>query len=114
QYSGQRIYQEEDKYQYRESQTDNGWFYLYKTATDLKTIIDFCENPETMEQMAGVGDLDNQIAVSRIMLTYVFDELTTHFGDVPYWSYGSDDPDFQALNIDETMQPKYASQQKIF
>lgn len=114
QYSGQRIYQEEDKYQYRESQTDNGWFYLYKTATDLKSIIDFCEDPETSDEMAGYGAINNQIAASRIMLTYIFDELTTHFGDVPYWSYGSDDPDFQALNIDETMQPKYASQEKIF
>jgi len=114
QYSGQRIYQEEDKYQYRESQTENGWFYLYKTATDLKSIIDLCEAEETTDEMSTYGDLDNQIAVSRIMLAYVFDELASHFGDVPYWSYGNDDPDFQALNIDETMQPKYASQEKIY
>lgn len=114
QYSGQHVYQEEDKYQYRETQTNNGWFYLYKTATDLKAIIDFCENEDTQEQMAGYGNLDNQIAVSRIMLAYVFDELTTHFGDVPYWSYSNDDPEFQALNVEEIMQPKYASQEKIF
>src|SRR5690625_7279387 len=30
QYSTQYIYIEEDKYQYRESQTSNGWFYHYK------------------------------------------------------------------------------------
>lgn len=114
QYSGQHVYQEEDKYQYRENQTSNGWFYLYKSATDLKSIIDFCENEDTKDQMAGYGNLDNQVAVSRIMIAYIFDELATHFGDVPYWSYSNDDPDFQALNVDEYMQPKYASQEKIF
>jgi len=114
QYSGQRIYQEEDRYQYRESQTNNGWYYLYKTATDLKSIIDLCEDEETRDQMGTYGNLDNQVAVSRIMLVYIFDQLATHFGDVPYWSYSNDDPEFQALNIDETMQPKYASQEKIF
>lgn len=114
QYSAQYIYIEEDKYQYRETQTSNGWFYHYKAATDLKSIIDFCENPETSIQMGGVGNLDNQVAVSRIMLAYIFDQLVTHFGDVPYWSYGNQDPDFQALQIDTYLQPKYASQQKIY
>lgn len=114
QYSTQYIYIEEDKYQYRESQTSNGWFYHYKTANDLKSIIDFCENPDTRTQMEAYGNIDNQIAVSRIMLSYVFDQLAAHFGDVPYWSYGNQDPDFQALQIDEILQPKYASQQKIY
>src|SRR5690625_7433801 len=67
-----------------------------------------------MDEMSSYGDLDNQIAVSRIMLAYIFDQLATHFGDVPYWSYSNDDPDFQALNIEENMQPKYAAQEKIF
>lgn len=114
QYSAQYIYLEEDKYQYRENQTSNGWFYLYKSANDFKSIIDFCENPETSNQMAGFGDLNNQIAASRIMLAYTFDQLASHFGDVPYWSYGNQDPDFQALQIDEYLQPKYASQQKVY
>lgn len=114
QYSAQYIYIEEDKYQYRDNQTGNGWFYLYKTANDFKTIIDLCEDPETNAQMAGYGNLENQIAVSRIMLSYTFDQLASHFGDVPYWSYGNDDPDFQALNIEETFQPKYAPQEKVY
>src|SRR5690625_4742496 len=101
QYSGQLIYQEEDKYQYRESQTSNGWYYLYKSATDFKDIIDLNTDEETKHQMAGYGNNDNQIAVSRIMLAYIFDQLATHFGDVPYWSYGNDDPDFQALQTPE-------------
>ena len=114
QYSGQLIYQEEDKYQYRETQTSNGWYYLYKSATDFKDIIDLNTDEETKHQMAGYGNSDNQIAVSRIMLAYIFDQLATHFGDVPYWSYGNDDPDFQALQTPEIMTPKFAEQSKIF
>src|SRR5699024_11027913 len=114
QYSGQLIYQEEDKYQYRESQKSNGWYYLYKSATDFKDIIDLNTDEETKHQMAGYGNNDNQIAVSRIMLAYIFDQLATHFGDVPYWSYGNDDPDFQALQTPEIMTPKFAEQSKIF
>ncbi len=115
QYSAQLIYQEEDKYQYRESQTDNGWFYLYKSATDFKSIIELCEGESTATQMAAYGNLQNQIAASRIMLCYAFDQLATHFGDVPYWSYGNqDNPNFQALQIDEYLLPKYATQEAIY
>src|SRR5690625_3975716 len=112
QYSGQRIYQEEDKYQYRESQTNNGWFYLYKTATDLKSIIDLCENSDTMDEMSSYGDLDNQIAVSRIMLAYIFDQLATHFGDVPYWSTTNVILLLEALILEEICRQKYRSKQK--
>lgn len=114
QYSAQLAYTEEDKYQYREVQTNNGWFYHYKTATDLQSVIKFCEDPETSTQMSAYGNLQNQIAASRIMLAYTFDQLASHFGDVPYWSYGTTDPDFQALQIDEYLQPKYAPQEKIY
>lgn len=114
QYSGQLIYQEEDKYQYRESQASNGWYYLYKAATDFKDIIELNSNEETKQQMAGYGNNDNQIAVSRIMLAYIFDQLATHFGDVPYWSYGNDNPNFQALQTPEIMTPKFAEQPEIF
>jgi len=115
QYSAQYIYVEEDKYQYRETQSDNAWTYMYRSAQNFKSIIDFCENPETVAQMSGYGNIDNQIAVSRIMLAYTFDQLASHFGDVPYWSYGDrENPNFQALQILTYFQPKYASQQDIY
>lgn len=114
QYSAQLNYTEEDSYQYRETQTSNAWALYYRQAQNLKSVIDFCENPDTSDQMAAYGDLQNQVAVSRIMLAYLFDQLATHFGDVPYWSYGTTDPDFQALQIEEYLQPKYAPQSKIF
>ena len=44
--------------------------------------------------------------------------MATAWGDIPYYSYGSDDPDFQALNLSgvETaiITPVYAPQEKIF
>lgn len=114
QYSAQLAYTEEDSYQYRETQTSNGWSIIYRQAQNLKSLIEFCENPETSVQMSAYGNLDNQIASSRVMLAFIFDQLASHFGDVPYWSYGSSDPDFQALQIEEYLQPKYAPQSKIY
>jgi hypothetical protein len=52
------------------------------------------------------------------MLAWIFDLMVTTWGDLPYYSYGSDDPDFQALALsgaDEiNLTPMYASQAKIF
>lgn len=115
QYSSQNNYLEEDKYQYRDAQTANGWTYLYRSANNYKDIIQRVENPTTASQMAAYGNPQNQIAASRIMLAYTFDNLVTHFGDVPYWSYGQQgNPDFQALQIDTYVTPKYASQEAIY
>src|SRR5690606_11014226 len=90
QYSAQNNYIEEDQYQYRDVQVTNGWVFLYRATNNYKDIIERCENPETAEEMANYGNVANQIAASRIMLAYVFDNLVTHFGDIPYWSYGQD------------------------
>ncbi|GHE32111.1 SusD/RagB family nutrient-binding outer membrane lipoprotein [Sphingobacterium griseoflavum] len=115
QYVAQNNYVEEDKYQYRDAQTTNGWIYLYRVANNFKDIIEKCEDPELSSQMSGYGDLDNQIAVSRIMLAYVFDNLVSHFGPVPYWSYGQqDNENFQALDIDNFVTPVYASEEEIY
>ena len=74
-----------------------------------------CEDPETSGQMESYGNLNNQIAVSRIMLAYTFDNLVTHFGPVPYWSYGQrENPKFQALNIEKYPLAAYASEAEIY
>jgi len=115
QYSAQNNYIEEDQYQYRDVQVTNGWVFLYRATNNYKDIIERCENPETAEEMANYGNVANQIAASRIMLAYVFDNLVTHFGDIPYWSYGQpDNPNFQALQIDEYITPVYAPQEEIY
>lgn len=115
QYSAQNNYVEEDKYQYRDNQTTNGWIQLYRAANNYKDIIEKCEDPEFRNQMSAYGDVENQIAMSRIMLAYTFDNLVSHFGPIPYWSYGQkDNPNFQALNIEEYLNPVYASEEEIY
>lgn len=115
QYSAQRNYVDEDKYQYRPTTGDQAWNNIYRALANYKEIITFCEDPELGLQMAAYGDLNNQIGVARIMMAYAFLDLTNYFGDVPYWSVSErDNPDFQALQIDTYPQPKYVSQETIF
>ncbi|REC42958.1 SusD/RagB family nutrient-binding outer membrane lipoprotein [Chryseobacterium sp. 5_R23647] len=114
QYSAQTGYTEEDRYQYRLSTGVSLWSFSYRVAQDYKQIIDLNTDPATKVQMANYGPNENQIAASRIMLSYVFLTLADSFGDIPYYSFGNQDADFQALNIDATLQPKFASQQKVY
>jgi len=114
QYWGQNAYADEDRYLYRETTAESLYRNTYLAATEFKSIIDINVDPNTAVQASAVGNNQNQIAASRIMLSYMFHRLTDFFGDVPYYSYGSDDPDFEALNIDESFSPKFASQEKIY
>jgi len=114
QYWGQTAYADEDRYLYRETTAQSIYQNTYLIATDFKAIIDFNTNEATRADAAASGDNDNQIAASRIMLSYMFYELTNFFGDVPYYSYGSDDPDFQALAVDQSFAPVFAPQEKIY
>lgn len=115
QYSAQKNYTEEDRFQYR-VETGNSFFTdHYLVAQDFKTIIDLNTNPATAAANSAYGNTDNQIAAARIMLAYTFCQLTDAFGDIPYYSYGNSDPDFQALALDRgILKPKYASQEKIY
>lgn len=113
-YWGQIAYADEDRYLYRETSAQSLYQNSFLVATEFKSVIDLNMDPATAVEVGAVGNNDNQIAASRIMLSYLFSELTNYFGDVPYYSYGSDDPDFQALQIDEFLSPKFAPQQKIY
>lgn len=112
QYSAQRNYTEEDRFLYRLSVGDNLWSSFYTTAQDYKTIIDLNIDVKTKDEMTQYGTNNNQIAAARIMLAYTFSHLVDRFGDVPYYSYGSKDEDFQALK--DIITPKFASQEKIY
>ncbi|KQK26659.1 hypothetical protein AR438_05285 [Chryseobacterium aquaticum] len=114
QYSAQRAYTEEDRYQYRLSTGVSLWSFSYRVAQDYKSIIDLNNDPATSVQMAKYGPKENQIAAARVMLSYVFLTLADSFGDIPYYSYGNKDADFQALNVNGQLQPKFASQQKVY
>lgn len=114
QYWGQTSYADEDRYAYRETTAEGIYEDSYLVATDLQKIIQLNTDEETRENQATNGNNENQIAASRIMLAYIFHKLTDTFGDVPYYSYGSDDPDFQALDSDNVLSPVFASQEKIY
>lgn len=113
QYWCQINYTEEDRYQYRDGANQNLWKDYYRAAENLKTSIELVEkDPLTNVQF---GAINNQIAVARIMLSYLFMQLTDTYGNVPYWSYGGQsNPDFQALQVEKFKTPKFASQITIY
>lgn len=113
-YWGQNAYSDEDRYIYRETSAQSIYQNSYLVATEFKSILDLNTDPVTKLQVSSVGNNNNQIAASRIMLAFIFNRLVETFGDVPYYSYGTQDPDFQALQIDEFLSPKFATQEKIY
>lgn len=113
QYSAQLNYTNEDRFILRNKANEGFFNTYYLQAKNLKSILDLNTNPETAPEMAVYGNPANQIAASRILLAYIFQNLTDSYGDIPYYSFGNNDPDFQALNIDNTT-PKFASQEKIY
>jgi len=114
QYSAQRNYTEEDRFQFREATNKSLWTNYYVSAIDYKTIIELNTDPTTKVANEAYGNPNNQIAAARVMLAYTFLQLVDAYGDVPYWSYGNNDPDFQALQIEKYLKPKFASQTKIY
>jgi hypothetical protein len=117
QYFQQTEYGDEDRYVYRESmrQYQNAF---YEIAENFREIIRLNDDPETADAAAASGANVNQIATCRVMLAYLFDVMATTWGDIPYWSFGTEDPDFQALNLagveTQIITPAYAPQDKIF
>lgn len=113
QYSAQLTYTEEDRYEYRRDTPLNIFDNYYRQANNFKKIIESVEDPKYKDITATYGNNDVQIAVSRIMIAYTFQQLVDMFGDIPYWSYGNKNQDFQALDIDN-ISPKYATQEDIY
>ena len=115
QYSAQRNYTEEDRFQFREGTNQSLYGNYYLAAQDFKTIIDLNTDPATKVINSNYGNNNNQIAAARVMLAYTFLQLVDAYGDVPYYSYGNKDADFQALQLLEGFEkPKFASQEKIY
>lgn len=117
QYWYQTEYTDEDRYVFRESQRQT-MNTFYQIAENYREIIRLNDDPATKDAAAISGANVNQIATCRIMLAYLFDEMASAWGDIPYWSYGSDDADFQALQLsgaeEQILTPLYATQEKIF
>ena len=115
QYSAQDTYTKESRFLYRDYAGDYLWRYPYQVAGGYKDIIDLNTDPKTKELMTTYGKSENQIAAARIMLAYTFALLVETFGDVPYYSYGSPNPErFQALQLEKYISPVYATQKEIY
>lgn len=113
QYSAQLNYTDDDRFMLRNNANEGFFSTYYLQANNLKSILDLNTNPETATEMSAYSNTTNQIAAARIMLAYIFQNLADCYGDVPYYSFGNNDPDFQALNINNTT-PKFASHKKIY
>lgn len=116
QYSAQRNYTNEDRFQFRQETNTALYTDLNTAAQNFKTIIELCTDPATATISSNYGNLNNQIAASRIMLSLTYLHLVDNYGDIPYYSYGNDDPDFQGLQLQTAgiTSPKFASQEKIY
>ena len=115
QYTAQDTYTKESRFLYRDYAGDYLWRYPYQVAGGYKDIIDLNTDPKTKELMTTYGKNENQIAAARIMMAYTFALLVETFGDVPYYSYGSPNPErFQAFQLREFISPRYATQKEIY
>ncbi len=113
QYWAQVNYTEEDRYQYRPGLPDT-WSTYYRAMENYRLILKYNTDEATKNDVLAYGPNDGQIAVARIMLAYTFNMMTDTFGDIPYYSYGSDNANFQALNVREILTPVYATQKDIY
>lgn len=113
QYSAQLNYTDEDRFAFSETTNNNLFSVYYLQAQNFKSILDLNTAPETASEMTAYGNQANQIAASRIMLAYIFHKLVDIYGAIPYYSFGNNDPDFEALNREKPT-PKFASQEKIY
>ncbi|UCS94231.1 SusD/RagB family nutrient-binding outer membrane lipoprotein [Echinicola marina] len=113
----QTAYADEDRYVYRESQRET-WEDFYANLEDLRKVIQLNTDEETRVENSQYGSNANQIAVARILMSWTFNVMADTWGDIPYYSFGSDDPDFQALQMAdveaEILAPVYATQDKIY
>lgn len=117
QYSAQRNYTAEDRYQFRVEVNNTLYSALFLAVKGYKEIIDLVEDPANATKIVTYGDPANQLAAARIMIAYTQLQLVDAYGDVPYFSYGAKDPDFQAMTLgtkNEITTPKFAPQDKIY
>ncbi|MBF6598174.1 MAG: SusD/RagB family nutrient-binding outer membrane lipoprotein [Fermentimonas sp.] len=113
----QVTYTSESRYDIPFSYSEVIWNGLYKSLNNLQEIIILNSDADTKDLVTadGAGRNPTQIAISRILKSYAFYALTDIFGNVPYHSYGNDDPEFQALQQEtDNLTPGYTSQEKIY
>ncbi|MCY4779812.1 SusD/RagB family nutrient-binding outer membrane lipoprotein [Sphingobacterium sp. UT-1RO-CII-1] len=117
QYFSQNIYTDQSRYMMPTGYSDAFWTGLNRALNNFNEIIklNVDEKTKNWATLGAAGSNANQIAVVRILKSYAFHNLSDVFGDIPYQSYGNNDPDFEALQQDpDNLTPKYATQEKIY
>lgn len=117
QYYSQYIYTDQSRYDIPRNYLDTYWDNAYKALNNLQEIIELNSNEATRDKAAAgaAGTNANQIAIARILKSFGFQTLTDVFGNIPYNSYGNNNPQFQALQRNpEILNPAYASQEEIY
>lgn len=117
QYSAQRNYTDEDLFLFRPSVNNSLYRDVFLTTKAYKEITDIVSNPDNAVKVATYGNPNNMLAAARIMLVYSQLQVLEIYGDIPYYSFGSKDPDFEAMTlglINEKSTPKLATQEKIY
>jgi hypothetical protein len=72
---------------------------------DLQVIINFNSDPKTAGVAAGYGSNADQIAIAKILKSYIFWIITDRWGDIPY---------SEALQGATTPSPKFDKQEDIY
>ena len=116
QYWQQSEYGDEDRYAYRESMREY-FEQFYYDLENFRRVIELNTDSKTKEEASQYGDNEAQIACARIMMTYLFNEMTNVWGPIPYWSYGGrDNENFQALKLageEQIIYPAYVKEEVI-
>lgn len=106
QFWAQRNYTEEDRFIIRQNTNNTYWRLLYTDMMDLQEIINIASDPERKAEInTYYGDADGQIAVANILKAYVFQLLTSTYGDIPYE---------EAFDAIDNPTPAYSAQKTIF
>ena len=117
QFYAQNIYTDPSRYIIPTAASDNFWRDSYLALNNINEIITLNSDEKTKAIVSAgtAGSNSNQIAVARILKSFVFHQLTDVFGNIPYESYGTKNEDFQALQHNpDNLTPKYATQEKIY
>ncbi|HNY07634.1 MAG TPA: SusD/RagB family nutrient-binding outer membrane lipoprotein [Bacteroidales bacterium] len=80
----QNNYTTEDRYLFRQSVNDQYWNTIYTTCTDLQEIIRLNTEEATKGKMSAYGANSNQIAAAMVLRSWVIQNLTDIYGDVPF------------------------------
>lgn len=117
QFYAQNIYTDPSRYIIPTSTSDDFWKDSYLALNNINEIVKLNSDEKTKAIVSAgtAGTNSNQIAIARILKSFVFHHLTDVFGNIPYESYGNKDPEFEALQQNpDNLTPKYATQEKIY